>query len=123
MKTLPVGGCCTTARGRPPFLCGWEARLFSAAWRTFRRVGRHGPFTLYDPCCGGAYLLTTIALLHGKEFALLMASDIDGEMLELARDNLSLPNPFGDGGDVLLRSMTICASVWQGFSPRSIGKC
>ncbi|MGI6149428.1 MAG: hypothetical protein GX195_03060 [Firmicutes bacterium] len=55
-----------------------------------RRVGRHGPFTLYDPCCGGAYLLTTIALLHGKEFALLMASDIDGEMLELARDNLSL---------------------------------
>lgn len=48
------------------------------------------PLALYDPCCGGAYLLTTIGLLHGKEFSQLYASDVDEDMLELARDNLSL---------------------------------
>jgi len=53
------------------------------------------PLTLYDPCCGGAYLLTTVALLHGQEFSCLYASDVDREMLELARANLSLLTPAG----------------------------
>lgn len=53
---------------------------------------RHGKgrLTLYDPCCGGAYLLTTIGFLHGQEFSKIYASDIDEAMLELAMDNLSL---------------------------------
>lgn len=53
---------------------------------------RHGEcrLTLYDPCCGGAYLLTTIGLLHGREFSKIYASDIDEAMVELAKDNLSL---------------------------------
>ena len=52
---------------------------------------RHGKgrLTLYDPCCGGAYLLTTIGFLHGQEFSKIYASDIDEAMLELAMDNLS----------------------------------
>jgi len=62
-----------------------------------RRTRRDARLTLYDPCCGGAYLLTAIALLHGREFAHIYASDVDREMLELAWANLALLTPAGIG--------------------------
>lgn len=48
------------------------------------------PFSIYDPCCGGAYLLTTLGFLHGDDLAKIIASDIDKNMLDLAKRNLSL---------------------------------
>ncbi len=48
------------------------------------------PFSVYDPCCGGAYLLTILAFLHEKDFSRIMVSDIDEDMLKLAKSNLSL---------------------------------
>lgn len=46
--------------------------------------------SLYDCCCGGGYLLTTLALLNAKKIRLLLGSDISKEALQIARLNTSL---------------------------------
>jgi 23S rRNA (guanine2535-N1)-methyltransferase len=45
---------------------------------------------LYDPCCGGGYLLTTIGLLNYDIIEKIIGSDINQESVELAYKNLSL---------------------------------
>ncbi len=45
---------------------------------------------LYDPCCGGGYLLTTIGLLNYDTIEKIIGSDINQESIELAYKNLSL---------------------------------
>jgi hypothetical protein len=49
-----------------------------------------GPCRIYDPCCGGAYHLATLAYLHWNEIAALIASDVDPDAVSLADRNLSL---------------------------------
>lgn len=51
--------------------------------------------TVYDPCCGSAYLLTTLAYLHWDQLAHLIATDIDATTLEIAAKNLALLTPKG----------------------------
>ncbi|MEL7434740.1 MAG: rRNA methyltransferase [Chloroflexota bacterium] len=46
--------------------------------------------TLYDPCCGGGYLLTVLGFLHGERIKCIIASDINPAMTTLAHDNLAL---------------------------------
>ncbi|EZH65807.1 hypothetical protein DH09_13280 [Bacillaceae bacterium JMAK1] len=46
--------------------------------------------TLYDPCCGGAHLLTTMGFLHGKVITSIYGSDFDRDVIEVATANLSL---------------------------------
>jgi len=57
--------------------------------------GNQGPYTIYDPLCGGAYTLTTLGILHGSEIGKLSASDIEDKVVELARKNLSLLTEAG----------------------------
>jgi tRNA G10 N-methylase Trm11 len=45
---------------------------------------------LYDPCCGGAHLLTFIGFLYREHFAEIYGSDIDEQVLEYAKRNLNL---------------------------------
>src|SRR5512143_549990 len=45
------------------------------------------PCALYDPCCGGAYLLSVLAYLHGEHLREVMASDIDENAVALAKRN------------------------------------
>lgn len=45
---------------------------------------------LYDPCCGGAYHLSTLAFLHGESIGQIIGSDVDPEILSVARRNLGL---------------------------------
>lgn len=52
--------------------------------------GITGPYTLYDPCCGGAYLLTITGLLHGSRVRRMYASDVDPNALSVAGKNLAL---------------------------------
>jgi hypothetical protein len=58
-------------------------------------VGASAPYTLYDPCCGSAQLLTTLALLHGDRLNAIRASDIDRQAIQLAERNLALLAPGG----------------------------
>jgi len=51
--------------------------------------------TLYDPCCGGAYVLTVLGLLCGERIQAIYASDISAEAIALARANLRLLTPQG----------------------------
>lgn len=46
--------------------------------------------TLYDCCCGGAYMLTVIGLLMGESISRIYASDLDRNCTKLAADNLAL---------------------------------
>jgi 23S rRNA (guanine2535-N1)-methyltransferase len=52
--------------------------------------GNNGPYIIYDPCCGGGYLLTSIGFLHGERIKKIIASDIDIKALDIAKKNLSL---------------------------------
>jgi 23S rRNA G2445 N2-methylase RlmL len=54
-----------------------------------------GPYAVYDPCCGGGYLLAVAALLHGHRLNRIYASDIDPDLVKVAERNLSLLTPEG----------------------------
>ncbi|MDD4772688.1 MAG: hypothetical protein PHZ09_03695 [Eubacteriales bacterium] len=51
--------------------------------------------TVYDPCCGGGYLLTVLGFLNHSEISNLTGSDIDENALSLAADNLALLGSAG----------------------------
>lgn len=53
------------------------------------------PVKLYDPCCGGGYLLTVLGFLHGSQINTLLGSDLDEGMIKLAGDNLQLLTHLG----------------------------
>jgi uncharacterized small protein (DUF1192 family) len=45
---------------------------------------------VYDPCCGGAYLIAVLAYLHWNEIGEINVSDVDAQALSIAQRNLSL---------------------------------
>lgn len=46
--------------------------------------------SVYDPCCGTGYLLTTVGLLNPHRIATMRGSDINVNFIEVARKNLGL---------------------------------
>jgi len=50
---------------------------------------------IYDPCCGGGYLLTSIGFLNFGSIKTIIGSDIDNHSLEFAEQNLGLLNTDG----------------------------
>jgi hypothetical protein len=58
-------------------------------------LGNNPPYRLYDPCCGGGYMLTVLGLLHGTDFAAIAASDAADSAVALARRNLALLSAEG----------------------------
>lgn len=50
----------------------------------------HDRICIYDPCCGGGYLLTTLGFLNYEKIETIIASDISEEAIQLAGENLSL---------------------------------
>jgi tRNA G10 N-methylase Trm11 len=51
--------------------------------------------TLYDCCCGGGYLLTIIGFLNQDTIGRIIGSDINENMLHIAKKNLSLLSKDG----------------------------
>src|SRR5690606_38122627 len=45
---------------------------------------------LYDCCCGGGYLITVLGFLNQDTITKIVGSDVDLELLEIAKKNLSL---------------------------------
>ncbi len=76
--------------GAPAFPARLASELFQRCAALLAKGGRSEPYTLYDPCCGGAHLLTVIGLLHGAKLAAIMASDVEPQALEFAAKNLAL---------------------------------
>jgi methylase of polypeptide subunit release factors len=58
--------------------------------RCFALCKTTGRCVLYDPCCGGAYHLATLAYLHWDRIDAIAGSDINADALALAERNLAL---------------------------------
>jgi tRNA G10 N-methylase Trm11 len=60
----------------------------------FQRCANYFPaerrLRVYDPCCGGGYLLTVLGFLHGAGIQSLHGSDINSNIVRVASDNLHL---------------------------------
>jgi len=50
---------------------------------------------IYDPCCGGGYMLTVLGFLNIETIKSIKASDINDEAVRLAQDNLTLLDTSG----------------------------
>lgn len=46
--------------------------------------------SIYDPCCGGAHMLTVTGFLHGESISKIHGSDIDESVIRTAKGNLSM---------------------------------
>lgn len=58
--------------------------------RCLRYLDDPGSVCLYDPCCGGGYLLTVLGFLNYEKIGRIWASDVSEEAMGLALENLSL---------------------------------
>lgn len=84
-----------TAPGQPGFPVRLASELFQCCSAIRKNAGLNHPVTIYDPCCGSAALLSTLAYLHGQDIRQIIGSDVEEKALELARRNLSLTTPEG----------------------------
>ncbi|MBU5437218.1 hypothetical protein KQI42_04305 [Tissierella sp. MSJ-40] len=81
--------------GATSFPVRLTSEIFQRCANILKENGVSSPYSIYDPCCGGAYLLTTIGYLFGNRINKIYASDIDRTVLELAKKNLSLLTQSG----------------------------
>lgn len=78
------------AHGTTSFPVRLGSEIIQRCFQILEDQGDKGPYTLFDPCCGGAYLLTVTGLLHGSRIRRIYASDINPDVLGIAVKNLSL---------------------------------
>jgi hypothetical protein len=69
--------------------------LFLRAVALLEAVGRHPPYHVYDPTCGGGYLMTILCLLNPQLIARLSMSDISPEAISIAAKNVKLLSAEG----------------------------
>jgi 23S rRNA G2445 N2-methylase RlmL len=81
--------------GHPAFPVRLTSEIFQRCMDIRKREGLTGRCSVYDPCCGGGYLLASLAFLHWADIQTIYASDADPRILETARRNLNLLNPDG----------------------------
>ena len=59
--------------------------------RCFELIGEpNRKVSIYDPCCGGGYLLTVLGFLHQDQIMSIYGSDISPDATQLAESNLNL---------------------------------
>jgi 23S rRNA (guanine2535-N1)-methyltransferase len=69
--------------------------LFLRAVALLEAAGRRPPYHVYDPTCGGGYLMTVLGLLNPQSIARLSMSDISPEALSIAAKNVNLLSAEG----------------------------
>jgi len=77
-------------QGTTSFPVRLASEIFGRCRAYLTEMGACGPYILYDPCCGGGYLLTVLGFLHGDDLSGIYGSDIDDAVIELAQRNLAL---------------------------------
>jgi 23S rRNA G2445 N2-methylase RlmL len=80
---------------QPAFPVRLTTEIFQRCRTHLLRLGRAHPYTVYDPFCGSAHLLVTLAYLHWPEIHQIIGSDVDPAIIPLAKRNLSLITPAG----------------------------
>ena len=76
--------------GQPAFPVRLASEMLQRCLAVQRAQGTTGPFVLYDPLCGGGYLLSTLGYLHGGDIDQVIGSDVDLQALSIAERNLGL---------------------------------
>jgi len=71
--------------GHPALPVRLASEIFQRCVALREAQGATGPCVLYDPCCGGAYHLSTLAYLHWNAIGEIITSDVDEEILFVAR--------------------------------------
>lgn len=74
--------------GYPNFPVRLTGEIFMTCLDTIGK--KDGKVVIYDPCCGGAYLLTVLGLMFGNKIDSIYASDISEDAVDLAKENLNL---------------------------------
>src|SRR5579859_4870974 len=87
-----AGGVFQGLAGHPAFPIRLTSEIFQRCLELRARDGQVGPCQVYDPCCGGGYLLATLAFLHWPEIKAIVGSDVDSKALEVAERNFNLLN-------------------------------
>lgn len=78
--------------GEPTFPVRLALEMFE---RCRQYSAKKSELSLYDCCCGGAYMLTVLGLMKSSTITKLYGSDIDPKSIKLAEDNLSLLTTSG----------------------------
>ncbi len=78
--------------GEPTFPVRLALEMYE---RSLHYSNKKEDITLYDCCCGGAYMLTILGLLKNNSISNLYGSDINPKSLKLAEDNLGLLTEAG----------------------------
>ncbi|CAG7627126.1 hypothetical protein ACFQI7_14700 [Paenibacillus allorhizosphaerae] len=89
-EDLASGRVLYNQHGATAFPVRLASEIFQWIKQELTRRGNAGPYHLYDPCCGGGYLLTSLGFLHGDDLHAITASDVNPAAVELAERNLSL---------------------------------
>lgn len=89
-SALASGQVLYSAPGFPAFPVRLASEIVQRCFASLAAAGVPAPYTLYDPCCGSAHLVTALAFLHGDRLAAVIASDIDPRAVRLAERNLGL---------------------------------
>lgn len=85
-----AGGVFYSAPGFTAFPVRLAVEIFRRCQAIRATQGAPGPAVVYDPCCGGAYHLATMAYFNWDQIAGIYCSDIDEDALGVAARNLSL---------------------------------
>ena len=85
-----AGGVFYSAPGLTAFPVRLAVEIFRRCQAIRAAQGAQGPAVVYDPCCGGAYHLATMAYFNWDQIAGIYGSDIDEDALGIATRNLSL---------------------------------
>ena len=74
-----------------PGFSNYPVRIASEIFqRCLEIIGEPMKVKIYDPCCGGGYLLTVLGLLHHDKIDTIFGSDVEVSAIELADKNLNL---------------------------------
>lgn len=79
-----------SAPGHPAFPVRLASEILQRCLAARHASSATGTCVVYDPCCGGAYHLGTLAYLHWEAIEEIVESDIDDQILTVAGRNLSL---------------------------------
>jgi tRNA G10 N-methylase Trm11 len=90
-------------------MTSFPVRLASEIFQQAKALIGKEKLRVYDPCCGSAYLLSTLGFLHHEAIEALYGSDIRMDALLLAKKNLAMLSREG----LLARRETIQALYEQ----------
>ena len=89
-SALASGAVLYSLPGHPAFPIRLTSEIFLRCLELRKSNGVSVRQTVYDPCCGTAYQLSALVYLHGDSIGKVIASDIDGQAVQLAKRNLEL---------------------------------